>query len=84
MRPQIQVNIEKDISRPTMWAVVIRNQEGQLLDTPARNMTKRQAHLCQLPIRRAFLSGMAWLREDSTSYILSINADVTCNIKETP
>ena len=84
MRPRICLSIEKDAERPAQYCIVITGPDGACLDVVASNMTKKQAHQALQPARRAFVAGMAWLREDLSSYTLSVNPEICCSIKERP
>lgn len=83
MRPRIEVAIEKDPARPALYCLVIRGPDG-FLHQIAENLTRTQAQVALMPARKAFGAGMAWLREDASSYILSTNPEICCSIKERP
>ena len=80
MRPRIEVAIEKDPGRPVKYALMVRGPDEYSICL-ADNLTMKQAQIALMPARKAFGAGMAWLREDASSYILSSNPEVSCIIR---
>ena len=77
---QIQVVVERDVERPKKFAVAVRDADGNLICWPARNLTRVAAARCLIPVRIAFLSAVAWMRDDLSSYLLSLNPHVSCQL----
>jgi len=86
MRPRFYIAIEPDLTRPKKWAVVLRDGEGALIESLTENLSRIEAERLLMPSRRAFMAGLAWMREDASSYVLSMNAEVICarTSKDTP
>ena len=74
------IGVEHDPERHHQFAVAIRDQDGYLIDLVAQNLNKGAANRCLLPSRRAFLAGMAWVREEVVSNAHSLMPPVTCVI----
>lgn len=80
MRDQIKIQLASDPVHKGKFLVLVQSSATEQRSVLAGGLTKQEAHRLLLPLRRAFLAGIAWLREDVSSYTLSVNPDVNCDL----
>lgn len=78
MRQRFYISVEPDLVRSKQWAIVLRDEDGTLIDTLADNYRRIDAERMLLPTRRAFLAGLSWMRNDASNYLLSLLPEVIC------
>ena len=84
MRPEIRIELEKDPNAPHLWAVVMYGSNGVRTVDLGRRLNRSRAELLLVPCRKAFLAGVDWMREDSSSYIQTTTPKVLCGRSELP
>lgn len=77
MRPVIQIAVEPDPNHKDKLQIALY-VEGLHQETLCAGLTAQEASRMHVPLRRAFLAGMHWMREDVSSYTLSLHPDVIC------
>jgi hypothetical protein len=82
MRPHIKIALAPDPIHKNKHLVVVQLPDEERHGVLAGGLTKAEAHRLLLPLRRAFMAGMEWMREDMSSYALSIHPEVNCDIAE--
>lgn len=83
MRPVIRIAIEDDLNHKDKLRIVLHADGVERVECFADNLTTHDASRMHVALRKAFLAGMHWMREDSSSYILSIHPDVICQQRNT-
>lgn len=81
MREQIKISLASDPVHKGKFLVTVQSNATEHQAVLAGGLTKMEAHRLLLPLRRAFLAGIAWLREDVSSYTLSVHPEITCDIE---
>ncbi len=84
MRPEIRIELEKDPNAPQLWCVMLYGSNGVRVVDLARRLEKSKAELLLVPCRKAFMAGVEWMREDSSSYIQTSTPKVLCGRSELP
>lgn len=77
MRAAISIEIERDFRKARKFQIVMR-QEGEHPAILAADLTQHDAWRMLIPLRKAFLAGVQWLRNDSVSYLMSAHPRVIC------
>lgn len=80
MRDQIKLHLATDPVHKGKFLVVVQSNATEHRAVLAGGLTKIEAHRLMLPLRRAFLEGIAWMREDVSSYTLSVHPEITCDL----
>lgn len=81
MRPTMRIEIEPDPSRRRKRVVVLHLPDGGT-ETLAYDLLPSEAARMLVPLRKALLLGVTWMREDATSYLLALHPDVSCMVEE--
>lgn len=82
MRQTVHVEIVRDLQRTNRFMVVIREPCGSETCL-ADNLPGAEAARMLVPVRKAFLTGVRWFREDVDAYIYTAAPDVICSLQET-
>lgn len=77
MRPPVTIEIDHDPARSRRKRVVLRSECGNV-EVLASDLTATDAERLLVPLRKAFLSGVQWMRDDASSYVLSTIPNVHC------
>jgi hypothetical protein len=81
MRPVIRIAIEDDPARKDKLRIVLHASGVERLECFAENLTPQEASRMHVALRKAFLAGIHWMREDASSYTLSVHPDVICTTR---
>lgn len=78
MRPSIRVAVEDDPNHKGKRRILIHTADVERVECVADNLSLQDSTRMQIAVRKAFLAGMHWMREDTSSYVLSLHPDVVC------
>lgn len=82
MRARIGIAIEEDLSHPKKFAVMAHTPGNSV--ALGNNMSRVEANRMLIPLRRAFMAGMEWMRQDIVEYGMSVHPDVVCELARKP
>lgn len=82
MRQKIHVERINDLQRTNRFAIVVKEPCGTETCL-ADNLTDAEAARMLIPVRKAFLLGVRWFREDVDAYVYATTPDVICSLEPT-
>ena len=81
MRPTLRIEVEADPTHKRKKAIVIHLPDGAT-EILAYDLKPAEAARMLIPLRKAFLAGITWFREDTSTYIIAAHPDVVCAYEE--
>lgn len=80
MRHQVRIEIEPDPTQKGRKQIVLRDSNGETM-LLASGVKIAEAALLLVALRKAYLAGVQWFRQDSAQYIQATAPNVTCHME---
>lgn len=81
MRPTLRIEVDIDPAHKRKKAIVLHLPDGAT-EILAYDLKAAEAARMLVPLRKAFLAGVSWFREDTSAYIIAAHPDVVCVFEE--